>query len=69
VQLKPFSEGGVGGLSAEQKSRLSSQKESLKVIRDAYTALGKDYIGTEWLRKKDKRPIEDLIGGGSDNKL
>jgi hypothetical protein len=69
VQLKPASEGGVGGLNAEQKSRLSSQRESLKVIRDAYTALGKDYIGSGTKGKKDKKPIEAFIGGGSGDKL
>ena len=63
VQLLPASQGGVGGLSADQKSRLSSQKESLKIIRNAYVDLGKDYIGSGTKGKKDKRPIEDFIGG------
>jgi len=63
VQLKPASEGGVGGLNAEQKSRLSSQRESLKIIRNAYANLGKDYIGSGGSKKKDKRPITDFIGG------
>ena len=69
VQLKPASEGGVGGINAEQKSRLSSQKEGLKIIRDAYTALGKDYINNSGSGKKAKRPISEFIGGGSGDKL
>ena len=64
VQLLPASEGGVGGLTAEQKSRLSSQKESLKIIRNAYADLGKDYIGSGTKGKKDKKPIESFIGAG-----
>ena len=61
VQLKPADKGGVGGLGAEEKSRLSSQRESLKVIRDAYAALGKDYINSG-SKKKNKKPITDYIG-------
>ena len=66
VQLLPASEGGVGGLTAEQKSRLSSQRESLKIIRNAYADLGKDYIGSGTKGKKDKKPIESFIGVASD---
>ncbi len=61
MQLKPADKGGVGGLGAEEKSRLSSQRESLKVIRDAYAALGKDYINSG-SKKKNKKPITDYIG-------